>query len=602
MEKSQEPYSISKDTFDKIESILNHNIKEQTPTDLIFIYELKVFFSLKDDRYEFIFNTDNHLGKIISKIVDLLYIAFKLTKVDRDNLYNRDILDIHKDLRFKDIINDLELLQSFDIDFKNREKIQKLFEVISLALDLKKKYSFSEYIDSIFFNLSFLPGLDPLLKFQLFSLIIKYYLEPLHVILDFNDKAINISDNISLDLLLDLFTNNQDDFSSLIKSIIFLNYGTIIDIIKNYNYTEIICGIERVRLKMKNDENMSLCVEKILTIFCDELRRPKYEKSKKKKRNKSKRVNKKEDLQKKEIILNSKISDNNVGKITNEIIEIKNEKNIKNGNIDVNVFSNQIESINTYFNNLRNYINKNNMGNENVKNDMENLHNLMLNIVKDNKKLKDDNEKIIDNNEKIIDDNKKMKGKIEEMNNKILILNKENQIQNKDIEDLKERLTELGKGYQEVKDILGSIQCRDLSKNFLRAFGVYLTDNDWNLIRNNKNKRGEIISKRIEKLYPKADKKKMNLIQKLVEKSADLIQDGNYLAHSVTLEEYEEEINAYKEEKNLKEVASPLAICFLFSLGISNELFDNAYAFLNQYFNFYLKTNKGNRLLDLYFN
>jgi hypothetical protein len=54
----------------------------------------------------------------------------------------------------------------------------------------------------------------------------------LNVALDYNEKEFNISDDVALDIILDLFSKNQNDFNSLIKSIIFLNYASLINSIK----------------------------------------------------------------------------------------------------------------------------------------------------------------------------------------------------------------------------------------------------------------------------------------------------------------------------------------------------------------------------------
>ena len=89
-----------------------------------------------------------------------------------------------------------------------------------------------------------------------------------------------------------------------------------------------------------------------------------------------------------------------------------------------------------------------------------------------------------------------------------------------------------------MNEILGNIQYRDLSKNFLRYFKTFLTDEDWKRIRKNKYKRGEIIAERIEKSYPKTGKQKMSTVRELVKKSSNLIQEGNYLAYSPTLDKY----------------------------------------------------------------
>lgn len=213
------------------------------------------------------------------------------------------------------------------------------------------------------------------------------------------------------------------------------------------------------------------------------------------------------------------------------------------------------------------------MGNESLNKEMKNLQNLMVNIV---------------------DENKKMKEKIEEMSQNILK-------QSQEIEELKESVEFLADECQDIKEILGNIQYRDLSKNFLRYFKTFLTDEDWKRIRKNKYKRGEIITKRIEKSYPNAERQKMSIVLELVKKSSNLIQEGNYLAHSPTLDKYEDEINAYRKKKNLKNLTSPIAFCFLVNLGISDTVFDKAYSFLTEFFNIDLINTKGDNLLDIYF-
>jgi hypothetical protein len=158
---------------------------------------------------------------------------------------------------------------------------------------------------------------------------------------------------------------------------------------------------------------------------------------------------------------------------------------------------------------------------------------------------------------------------------------------------------------ENLKDAINKIKFRDLSKNFLKCFHDYLTEEDLKLIRANKKLRGEIISNRIGILYPNADKEKVKVIKNLVKSSADLINEGNYLAHSITLSEYENEIECYKQEKKVEQVKSPVIFCFVYFLGISNkfdDLFENSYNFLRLSFNRNLKSAKSKDLLDNYFN
>lgn len=581
MQNIQHENKEMSETFGKLKFILSQDKNDQTTNDILYKYQLKLLFIPKDDSFELAFDKESDIAKLIVTLVDLLHLVFQKPKIEREKLYNINVYDIKED-KFLVIIQKLEELQNFGIDFKN-DKLAELFKIISFALDQKTIYSFAEYIDSILVNLSFVQGLESLLKYQLYSMLIIYYLNPNNIALDFDENEINISDDNALDLIIDLFGNEQNDLVYLIKAIIYLNYGSLKNSLMNYTIDEILSSIETVYLKLKsikNIGNMSICVEKITTMVVDELNRPKDKKEEKKKNKKKKKSKKlksdnnektdkkvEENIKKTEntINLTEGIIDIKSDKDVNEIIESPDEQNDKKDDGDKKDNLNHREEFNEYLNKIINYTN--NMGNENIKKDLLNLQKVMLNIV---------------------DENNNMKGKIDEMN--------------KNMEELKESVEFLRGECKDMKETLGNIQCRDLSKNFLRCFRTLLTKEDWKGIRKNKNKRGEIISGRIVKLYPNAEKKKMEIVQKLVENSSNLILKGNYQAHFLTVEKYQKEIEAYKEKKNLKKLTSPITFCFLVSLGLSDELFDNAYSFLNKYFNSDLNTTEGDKLLDLYFN
>ena len=204
-----------------------------------------------------------------------------MPKIKSKSFYNLNILDI-KDKKFLEIIREIERLHFFKIDFKNH-KLSNLFKIISFALDQKTSYTFEEFIDSVLVDLSFVPGLELLLKYQLYLILHTYYLNPIHVNLDFSENEINISDDTSLDLITEIFNKKQNEFESVIKSIVFLNYGSLENSIKNYQIDEILSAIDVVCKKLKNIKNvikLSLCVEKITTMFVDELKRPKDKKRK----------------------------------------------------------------------------------------------------------------------------------------------------------------------------------------------------------------------------------------------------------------------------------------------------------------------------------
>ena len=71
-----------------------------------------------------------------------------------------------KDNIFLPKLQALQALDNFYIDFTN-PKLKNLFEFLSSSLNVKVNYSFSDYIDSAFFNMSFLNCQDRMLKYQL---------------------------------------------------------------------------------------------------------------------------------------------------------------------------------------------------------------------------------------------------------------------------------------------------------------------------------------------------------------------------------------------------------------------------------------------------
>ena len=95
------------------------------------------------------------------------------------------------------------------------------------------------------------------------------------------------------------------------------------------------------------------------------------------------------------------------------------------------------------------------------------------------------------------------------------------------IDNLEERIESLENDCDDLKYIISKIQFRDLSKNFLRCFNPYLIDDDFAEIKENKQLRGEIISNRINKLFPNANMDRMKIAQDLVKYSSSLINEGN---------------------------------------------------------------------------
>ena len=611
-----------KDLYNKVKYIISKDIKELNEYDYLYVLQLKILFVPKDNNFELAFQKDSPISKLIQKVVNVLHLIFLMKKDKRKTYYDTNIVELKKNMILGKKLGEIELAKSFDIDIEE-PKLKDLSKIITHALCQMETYTFSQYIDSIFAKLSFAKGLERLLKFQLYQILHIYYLNPIEVTLDFNEREINISDIIPIDLLIELFSNKQSKLQCVLKSIIFLNYETVKLSIHNYQMKDILLAVDVIveKLKKKIDpQKMPLFVEKIITMVIDEIRRPK---DKPKKKSKSKKLTKDSNTLA-ETFENNTIDDNsnNVNSINLieeksdaksvqedvkiiESVELKEEK--KYSGCDGGNYKVQSDNINKYLNNIINFINKHKMGNESINQDVKEIRNLMLNIVDKNKNLEEKIEKmdqdylqqkqIIQKQEKKIQNQEK---KIQKQEKKIQDQKKVIDKQSKDINVLKENVEILNEDCQEMKDIIGNIQYRDLSKNFLRTFKNFLDDKDWKKIRKDRDKKGDIIASKVTSAFPRANKQKLDIVLNLIKNSAKLIKEGNYLAHSRTLDSYEDDINDYKKEKNLNNLTSPIAFCFLVNLGISPDIFDDAYSFLSQNFDSDLSTSDVKTLLGSY--
>jgi hypothetical protein len=596
--------------FNKLKSILAQDKKDESLNDIIYKYQLKLLFGISDNfSFKLLFNEKSHIAKIIYKIVDLLFWLLKVQKGEREEIYNSSVMNI-KDKDIKKLLAELNMLQIYDLEINNN--LVNLFKIVSDFIEKKKeKATVAEYIDSILLSLSFNTGLDSFLKYQIFLINIQFFLDKYGIVLSYKycENEINVTEDKSIDLIMDLFTKDVNDFASLIQSIIILNYNSLKDVIDNLSVKEIILGIEDIAKRLKDIKHVgkiSICVEKIIEMFADEIEGKRN--NKKNKNKKSEKQKKKEEI--KETEITTKINEGNISiNIPKNTIEMNLSVNslnkIKEGIKDKcpeNTMDNQKLII---INRLNKIFNKIKMGNEVLKEDFDNLQKLMVNIADNNDNLKKDVEKLTQEMKKKdleIEKHKQDIAQLIEQNEKLI---EQNEKQSQDIENLEERVGFLEEDCENLKDAINKIKFRDLSKNFLKYFHDYLTQEDLNLIKANKDLRGEIISNRIGILYPNADKEKMKVIKNLVKSSSDLINEGNYLAHSITLSEYENEIECYKQEKKLEQVKSPVIFCFVYFLGISkkfDDLFENSYNFLRLYFNRNLKSAKSKDLLDNYFN
>ena len=218
---------LKKETLLNVQKILSKDIQDELPYDKIIKFQLKTIFVDKNKPNTLIYpNLEDLQGLLLSKLVSFLSLLLNMSDNERYNLYVQSIYTI-TDEKIMEIINEIRLLENFDMDIKNN--LIKIFELISDKLDKKKDFTLDEYINSIFLKLAFIPQLEQLLKFKIYSLIIEYYLSQYGVIPKYEEEEINITEETSLSLIMDLLSKEKIDNEVLVLSIIILNYNSLRD-------------------------------------------------------------------------------------------------------------------------------------------------------------------------------------------------------------------------------------------------------------------------------------------------------------------------------------------------------------------------------------
>ena len=126
-----------------------------------------------------------------------------------------------------------------------------------------------------------------------------------------------------------------------------------------------------------------------------------------------------------------------------------------------------------------------------------------------------------------------------------------------------------------IKSILGSIQVRNLAKNFLNRYSIHLTDEDKKKYQQKKKRRALIAErgmghlKDFNKDYMATDGFKSLII--IIESSLRIINEGNSFAHSFNC-------LIDNDGKNLTK------LYFLSKLNITYDYIKNCYEFLVNYF------------------
>ena len=149
--------------------------------------------------------------------------------------------------------------------------------------------------------------------------------------------------------------------------------------------------------------------------------------------------------------------------------------------------------------------------------------------------------------------------------------------------------------------MLGKIQTRDMSKNFLQSFYFYLSSKDFKKIRKDFFSKGNIISNKIKRRFSKSSKKRnLEIVLALIDKSFNSLTKVNYYAHSLIIDKYENEITECRKNNNLDLLNNSGIFCFLLGFGIEKKYFEESFGFLKMFFNSDLKLIKEKNFLDVY--
>jgi len=571
----------NQETITKIRAILSQKQSEELEQDKIYKMKIKILFCLRDDQKEVNFPVIENNHQILIKFIELINLIFEKEKSERNLLYQTNLSNI-KEKNIITLIQELQELEIFKIK-TNSNELDKLFTILSNVSDDKKLWTLSGYLDSMLLNISFQPKLKSLLKFEIYLLILNNYLRLYNMLLNFHEEEMNVEEEKSLKLIIALFQNIKTDDESLVLSIIVLNYNSLAAIMKLIDSEKILSIIKDISSKIQNAKKSKLCVDKVLMIFSEEIQFQNILKKQKKGSNIKTNINVIQEKQqvsnlsdveeKNEIIMNNtKTKSNKVNishqKDTNELSFIKNLDN-ENKSI-ISQLGDNYDDKNNIINLFNKVFNIINMGNDSLSDDVNRLKDIMLNLVEKNEKMKED---------------------LNELKKEVTALN-----------SLKSRVNYLEKDINDMKNMFGIVQSRGFSRNFLSYFNQYLTEDDISDIKARKISIYDAIIKRISEKYKEADKTKLLVVKNLIQKSNELlIQDGYFFPHSITLENFEEEIEEYKRKNNLDKLPSPNKFCYLISLGLYNDNFDECFAFLCRYFDENLVSKGNDDSLNDYF-
>lgn len=614
--------SIVEDALTKISNICNKANEPDLPNEENIKFILVLIFTEEKDKTKFIFPDINRTKNknefnLIIKFVDLLFNIFQMAKKDRISIYSAPINTI-KENNINNSINSIQKhINSVKRIKKDETNLDDLYKILFEKLKIQNEFTINTLIDVATAKIGFILNNHPILKYIAFCLIKNIYLKDKEKKpINFWDCEIDVKNRICFQLLIDLFSNKIQNNLYVIFSYIILRFKSFKDTITNYDLAFIQKAAINSILKIENVYQLDniISVEKIVVIFTEE-----YEKLlslENKNKIEIEKINEIKPQEKEERNIFEYVGKGKKREVTkdkkNEKIHI--DDNEKSGEKkfqsekENKIFEakrdeqGKIKLLNEY--NLI-IINDNNKPDKLEDNDKKNLLYKINNFLNNNKnkmdsKMYEELKNIFDLLIKKIDALENKNSKLEDKNSKL----------EENIKEQGKKIINLEGAVNEIKNVLGQIQTRDLSKNFIGWFNRYLTKDDIDLIQNYKNKKYkkiyskqyEIISKRLkENFHLFKETEKFKIVDNLLEKVCDSLDDGNTYAHSLIIDNYLKNIDEYLKEKNIFSISCPQIFCFLLGIGLNNN-FDETYSFLSTFFdkNLDLKTWKDAEFMDIY--
>ena len=260
--------------------------------------------------------------------------------------------------------------------------------------------------------------------------------------------------------------------------------------------------------------------------------------------------------------------------IKNEVKEL-NPDDLKKNEIIINKSENKNEALKIYY--------------------IDNLNKILNNIKMDetsNTELRKLFTNLIDKIDNLEGQVSQLNGEVSQLNGKVSQLNWEVSQLNGEIIGLKKDIKKLNIQNEDIKGILGNIQCRDQSKSFLKQLNFYLTEGEKNTIFDYKMKKtkklyekiGAIIIKRFEITFvEQKEKENFKIIKELIKKVCVSLDKGDISIHSLTIDIYKRKMHNYKNQKQVIAIANSHIFSFLLGIGL-NQDFYKTYSFLTEYF------------------